>query len=91
MFKKCSNKCLLLIKDIIEILTQNTAQGLMSRYFIRQHKQISIFFTILIIMMNCSNLIQISPTESRTSADRLDQRCNQPTYNQLSYTRELLV
>ena len=42
-------------------------------------------------MINFSNLIQILPTESRTGTDRLDQRCNQPTNNLLSYKREQLV
>ena len=41
--------------------------------------------------MNFSKLIQILPTESRVGADRLDQRCNQPTNNLLSYPRKQLV
>ena len=63
----------------------------MNGYFIRQHKGISIFFTFILIIINFSKLIQMSPTESRTGADRLDQRCNQPKNNLLSYTREQLV
>ena len=78
-------------KVIIRISTWKTAQGLMSGYFTGQHKWINIFFTILLIIMHFSNLIQISPTENRRGTDRLDQRCNQPTNNQLSYTREQLV
>ena len=41
--------------------------------------------------MNFSKLIQILLTESRTGADRLDQRCNHQTNNILSYTRKQLV
>ena len=48
-------------------------------------------FHFLLIIMNFSKFIQISPPESRTGADRLDQRCNQLTNNLLSYTREKLV
>ena len=62
----------------------------MSGYFTRQHTQISIYFTFLLILMNFSKLIQILPTESRTGADMLDQRCHQPTNNLMSYTREQL-
>ena len=38
------------------------------------HEWISIFFTVLLIIMTFCNLIQISPTESRTGTDGLDQR-----------------
>ena len=68
----------------------------MSEYSTRQHKWLSIFFTIsliitLLILINFSNLIQILPTESTTGTDRSDQRSNQPTNNLLSYTWEQLV
>ena len=66
-------------KDIIGILTRKTAQLLMSGCFTGQHKQI-----------NFSKLIKILPTESRTGADRYDQRHNQLKNNLLSYTREQL-
>ena len=42
-------------------------------------------------MIRFSNLIQIIPSENRTSVDKLNHRHNQPTNNLLSYTREQLI